>query len=324
MTSAHEPVSLKTIPEDAHELSDPIAPARHEVDADCPLLLERRERYAVFDSIGSGGMASVHLGVALGALGFSRLVAVKRLHAQFARNQRFVKMLFEEARLASRVRHISVVQIHDVLASPSEVFVVMEYVRGPALADLVRLQRAQCGGAPPQCRPPPGRDKVNQAIKRILIAVDLVDTDEAVPQEAVNAAHTFRDPRRREAARCLIDEVVPLAQVLGASIEIVYVRETRAHHVAGGRPHADEVDDWIDEHLEMLAHSVINAGVSCVTTSLEGSVHRALVAHAKKTSPDLVVLGSYQRWHWLESCAEHILLEAHRHILVLPIGESDR
>src|ERR1022692_4012635 len=118
MTSAHEPVSLKTIPDDAHGLSDPIAPARHEVDADCPLLLERRERYAVFDSIGSGGMASVHLGV---ALGLSRLVAVKRLHAQFARNQRFVNMLFEEARLASRVRHISVVQIHDVLASPSEV-----------------------------------------------------------------------------------------------------------------------------------------------------------------------------------------------------------
>ena len=105
-----------------------------------PLLLERRERYVVFDSIASGGMASVHLGVALGALGFSRLVAVKRLHAQFARNERFVNMLLEEARLAARVRHVNVVQIHDILEVQSEVFMVMEYVRGVSLADLVRLQ----------------------------------------------------------------------------------------------------------------------------------------------------------------------------------------
>jgi serine/threonine protein kinase len=114
-----------------------------------PLSLERRERYVVFDTIANGGMASVHLGVALGALGFSRLVAVKRLHPQFARNERFVKMLTEEARLAARVRHINVVQVHDILEVASEVFVVMEYVRGLSLVDLVELQRRAGGLLPP-------------------------------------------------------------------------------------------------------------------------------------------------------------------------------
>jgi serine/threonine protein kinase len=114
-----------------------------------PLSLERRERYVVFDTIANGGMASVHLGVALGALGFSRLVAVKRLHPQFARNERFVKMLIEEARLAARVRHINVVQVHDILEVASEVFVVMEYVRGLSLVDLVELQRRAGGLLPP-------------------------------------------------------------------------------------------------------------------------------------------------------------------------------
>lgn len=156
-------------------------------------------------------------------------------------------------------------------------------------------------------------------IKRILVAVDLVDTGEAVPQEALNAAHALRYHRGREAAQRLLAEVVPLAQALGASIEIVYVRETRTHDVVTGRPDVDEVDNWIDKHLEKLTESVTAAGVSCITTSLQGSVHRELVAHAKNTSPDLVVLGSHGQWHFLESSAEHVLLEAHRRILVVPI-----
>ncbi len=118
--------------------------------ADPPQLLERRERYVVFDVIASGGMASVHLGVALGALGFSRLVAIKKLHPQFARNERFVNMMIAEARLAARVRHINVVQVHDILEVDSEVFVVMEYVRGMSLADLVRLQAATETEVPPR------------------------------------------------------------------------------------------------------------------------------------------------------------------------------
>ena len=38
-------------------------------------------RYAIYGKIASGGMASVHLGRLLGAAGFSRTVAIKRLHA---------------------------------------------------------------------------------------------------------------------------------------------------------------------------------------------------------------------------------------------------
>lgn len=93
-------------------------------------ILERHERYLIFDRLASGGMASVHLGVAQGALGFSRMVAVKRLHPQFAHSQRFVTMLKQEARLAARIRHVNVVQVLDILEVDGEVFVVMEYVRG--------------------------------------------------------------------------------------------------------------------------------------------------------------------------------------------------
>ena len=47
-------------------------------------------RYVVHDRIAAGGMATVHLGRLLGAAGFARTVAIKRLHDQYARDPEFV------------------------------------------------------------------------------------------------------------------------------------------------------------------------------------------------------------------------------------------
>jgi len=81
-------------------------------------------------------MATVHLGLLLGAAGFSRTVAIKRLHDQYARDPEFVAMLLDEARLASTIRHPNVVPTLDVVADASELLVVMDYVEGDSLAHL--------------------------------------------------------------------------------------------------------------------------------------------------------------------------------------------
>ena len=52
-------------------------------------------RYALYQAIAAGGMATVHLGRLLGPVGFSRTVAIKRLHAQFASDPEFVSMFLE-------------------------------------------------------------------------------------------------------------------------------------------------------------------------------------------------------------------------------------
>jgi serine/threonine protein kinase len=62
-------------------------------------------RYALYQAIAAGGMATVHLGRLLGPVGFSRTVAIKGLHAQFASDPEFVSMFLDEARLAARIRH---------------------------------------------------------------------------------------------------------------------------------------------------------------------------------------------------------------------------
>jgi serine/threonine protein kinase len=96
-------------------------------------------RYLLFGEIASGGMATVHLGRVSGAAGFSRTVAIKRLHPAFARDTEFVSMFLDEARLAARIRHPNVIPTLDVVATESEVFLVMEYVQGEALGRLRRV-----------------------------------------------------------------------------------------------------------------------------------------------------------------------------------------
>ncbi len=103
---------------------------------------QRLGRYVLYETIASGGMASVHLGRSLGDAGFARTVAIKRLHPHLAADQKFVTMFMDEARLAARVQHPNVVATLDVVSAQTELFVVMELVPGVSLA------RLQHGGAP--------------------------------------------------------------------------------------------------------------------------------------------------------------------------------
>ncbi len=107
-------------------------------------------RYALYDEIAAGGMATVHLGRLLGAVGFGRTVAIKRLHPQYARDQDFVAMFVDEARLAARIQHPNVVQTIDVVQTDDELFLVMEYVRGESLSWVRRALRESGGQVPPE------------------------------------------------------------------------------------------------------------------------------------------------------------------------------
>jgi serine/threonine-protein kinase len=92
----------------------------------------------MFTEIAAGGMATIHIGRLLGEVGFSRTVAIKRLHPQFAKDPEFVAMFLDEARLAARIRHPNVVSPIDIVATKGELFLVMDYVPGESLACLMR------------------------------------------------------------------------------------------------------------------------------------------------------------------------------------------
>ncbi|MBP9112398.1 MAG: serine/threonine protein kinase [Polyangiaceae bacterium] len=98
-------------------------------------------RYMLFGQIASGGMATVHVGRLLGATGFSKIVAIKRLHREYASETEFAKMFIDEAKLASRINHPNVVQTLDVLEELGEVLIVMELIRGASLGRIARSLR---------------------------------------------------------------------------------------------------------------------------------------------------------------------------------------
>ena len=105
-------------------------------------------RYVLCDEVAAGGMATVHLGRLMGPVGFARIVAIKRLHAHFAKDPEFVAMLLDEARLAARIRHPNVVSTLDVVVEKGELLVVMDYVQGETVARLARAGFAAGGRIP--------------------------------------------------------------------------------------------------------------------------------------------------------------------------------
>jgi len=85
----------------------------------------------------------VHYGRMVGGAGFTKTVAVKRLHAQFALDPEFHAMFVDEARVAARIQHPNAVGTLDVVDVDGELFLVMEYVPGETLSRLMRDARTE-------------------------------------------------------------------------------------------------------------------------------------------------------------------------------------
>ncbi len=97
-----------------------------------------KSRYQLGDKLGAGGMAEVFRGTMVGAEGFARAVAVKRVLPGFSTVPKFASMFVQEAQIASRLSHPNVVSVLDFDRDPDgRLFLVMEFVEGRDLADLV-------------------------------------------------------------------------------------------------------------------------------------------------------------------------------------------
>jgi serine/threonine protein kinase len=101
--------------------------------------------YELITEIASGGMATVFLARRKGAGGFQRLVAIKRLHPELEAEPELAEMFLEEARIAAQIHHAHAVPILEIGKSARGYYLVMEYVEGVTLAQLV--QRAEQKGS---------------------------------------------------------------------------------------------------------------------------------------------------------------------------------
>jgi serine/threonine protein kinase len=99
---------------------------------------DRLGRYDVIRHLATGGMADVLLARASGIEGFERHVVLKRIKAEHARDERFIRMFLDEARLAASLHHQNVIQVNDIGEQQGEYFFAMEYVHGQDLRSVLQ------------------------------------------------------------------------------------------------------------------------------------------------------------------------------------------
>ncbi|MBE7454483.1 MAG: serine/threonine protein kinase [Kofleriaceae bacterium] len=101
-----------------------------------------RDRYTITERLDAGGMAEVFRGVAESMEGFKKSVAIKRILPSLTKNQKFVSMFLDEARLSLFLQHANIVQVFDISKTPDNAyFLVMEYVDGCNLKTLIDRQK---------------------------------------------------------------------------------------------------------------------------------------------------------------------------------------
>lgn len=92
-------------------------------------------RYQIEEKIGEGGMAKVYRSR---DILLNRVVTVKILKEQFAGDQEFIRRFRREAQAAACLSHPHIVNIFDVGEEQDIYYIVMEYVEGKTLKDLIR------------------------------------------------------------------------------------------------------------------------------------------------------------------------------------------
>lgn len=105
--------------------------------------LARLGDYELVRRIATGGMAEVYEARRPGPRGFTKRVALKRILPQLAMDPRLVQMFCAEARVHAALAHPNLVSVLDFGEAAGELFLVMEYVDGVSLAEVLRAVKAR-------------------------------------------------------------------------------------------------------------------------------------------------------------------------------------
>lgn len=125
-------------------------------------------RYELEEIIGTGGMSVVYRAW---DLKYDREVAVKVLRTELNEDEDFIRRFNGEAQAASKMSHPNIVAMYDVGQDEGTRYIVMEYVRGVTLKDIIRQQ----GRIKPQ--------RAVQIAQKILAAINHAHENEIVHRD---------------------------------------------------------------------------------------------------------------------------------------------
>ncbi|MCG8417934.1 MAG: serine/threonine protein kinase [Proteobacteria bacterium] len=145
------------------------------------------DRYTITERLDQGGMAEVFRGVAESLQGFKKNVAIKRILPSLTKNEKFVAMFLDEAKLSLYLQHANIVQVFDIGVTDSSYFLVMEFVDGCNLKALL--------------------ERLKQKSQRIEIAQAIYTVIECC--KALNYAHSLENPENHEPLNIVHRDVSP-------------------------------------------------------------------------------------------------------------------
>ena len=100
--------------------------------------------YILLEKLASGGMAEVYLAKKITSGGVQKFVAIKRILQQFSDSKDFIAMFKDEAKIAINLSHSHVVSIYDFGTQNSQFYIVMEFVEGRNLRQILnRIQKVK-------------------------------------------------------------------------------------------------------------------------------------------------------------------------------------
>ena len=100
-------------------------------------------KYEVLTLLSAGGMAEVYLGASRGPGGFRKYVVIKRILRGTAKDELAVKMFLDEARITAGFSHPNIAQTYDLEEDDEGLYVVMEFIPGQDLGQVMRTCAAE-------------------------------------------------------------------------------------------------------------------------------------------------------------------------------------
>lgn len=95
-----------------------------------PHAFQKLGRYRLTEKIASGGMASVYRATLVGAAGFEKQFAVKRILPQWSHDHEFARLLAQEAKILTTLEHPNIVQVFELGEECGSLYLVMEFIDG--------------------------------------------------------------------------------------------------------------------------------------------------------------------------------------------------
>ncbi len=95
-------------------------------------------RYNIIDRLAVGGMAELFKATLTGDHGFEKLVAIKKILPHLAKDQTFVEMFIDEARITAQLDHKHIVQVFELGTDADTPYIAMQFVDGVDVLALLR------------------------------------------------------------------------------------------------------------------------------------------------------------------------------------------